>query len=267
MPTTKIYRFHGSIIHPWGERVPVTKDNLLLRECILKNTNFIEGLVVYAGHESKAMLNNGGPRYKRSKLERQMNLEVIWCVVILIVLCFIGAVGSGLWLSKFETYVPFLNTLDISNTNPAYEGFLTFWTFVIILQVIIPLSLYVTIEMTKLLQVYLIHQDIDMYDDKLGVSVECRALNIPEELGQIQYMFCDKTGTLTENNMIFKRCTIDGVDFDHNSFSTLVKNDKGGQRKSTVIPVNSRLVERLSSEADQRYLLDTETKTFKHEVS
>ena len=62
MPTTKIYRFHGSIIHPTGERVPVGKDNLLLRECVLKNTNYIEGLVVYAGHESKAMLNNGGPR-------------------------------------------------------------------------------------------------------------------------------------------------------------------------------------------------------------
>ena len=71
MPTTKIYRFHGSILHKWGERVPVGKDNLLLRECLLKNTNFIEGLVVYAGHESKAMLNNGGPRY----VERQAFLE------------------------------------------------------------------------------------------------------------------------------------------------------------------------------------------------
>ena len=49
------------------------KDNLLLRECVLKNTDFVEGIVVYAGHESKAMLNNGGPRYKRSKLERQVN--------------------------------------------------------------------------------------------------------------------------------------------------------------------------------------------------
>ena len=73
LPTTKIYRFHGSIMHPWGERVAVGKDNLLLRECVLKNTDFVEGIVVYAGHESKAMLNNGGPRYKRSKLERQVH--------------------------------------------------------------------------------------------------------------------------------------------------------------------------------------------------
>ena len=185
-PTTKIYRFHGSIIHPWGERVPVGKDNLLLRECVLKNTNFVEGLVVYAGHESKAMLNNGGPRYKRSKLERQINLEVIFCVFILIAMCFVGAVGSGLWLDSFAEYVPFLNTLTFGETNPAFEGFLTFWTFVIILQVIIPLSLYVTIEMTKLAQVYLMHQDLEMYDEKSGKRVECRALNIPEELGQVR---------------------------------------------------------------------------------
>lgn len=52
-PTTKIYRFHGAIVHPSGERVPVSTDNLLLRECILKNTDFVEGIVVYAGMNRK----------------------------------------------------------------------------------------------------------------------------------------------------------------------------------------------------------------------
>ncbi len=112
-------------------------------------------------------------------------MEVIWCVVILLALCFVGAVGSGMWLATFDTYVPFLNTLSFGDTRAGFEGFLTFWTFVIILQIIIPLSLYVTIEMTKLLQIYLIHQDEDMYDAVCSKSVECRALNIPEELGQV----------------------------------------------------------------------------------
>jgi len=251
-PTTKIYRFHGSILHPWGERVPVGKDNLLLRECVLKNTNFVEGLVVYAGHESKAMLNNGGPRYKRSKLERQLNTEVVYCVLILFVLCAIGALGSGFWLSTFEEYVPFLNTLIFSETNAPFEGFLTFWTFVIILQVIIPLSLYVTIEMTKLLQIYLIHQDADMFDELCQKKVECRALNIPEELGQVQYAFCDKTGTLTENNMVFKRCTINGIDYDHLSLAPAVAEGQakgatppGALRRAT-LETNSKLAHTLS---------------------
>lgn len=77
------YRFHGAVIHPTGGRVPVSTENLLLRGCLLKNTDFVEGIVVYAGHETKAMLNNDGPRYK----------------VINIHLIFIS------FLLKFETYM------------------------------------------------------------------------------------------------------------------------------------------------------------------
>ena len=175
------------------------KDNLLLRECLLKNTDYIEGLVVYAGHESKAMLNNGGPRYKRSKLERQINLEVVWCVLILFTLCLLGATGCGLWFNSFTALAPFHCLLSFDQLEPLWTGFLALWTIIIILQIIIPLSLYVTIDLTKISQVWLIHNDPLMWDKVHEKRVECRALNITEELGQVQYMFCDKTGTLTEN--------------------------------------------------------------------
>lgn len=214
-PSTKIYRFTGSISHPTGSRVTLSSENLLLRDCTIKNTDFVEGIIVYAGHETKAMLNNGGPRYKCSNLEKRMNTDVIWCVLVLLFLCCTGAVGYKLWLDKYYDnlykHVPF-----ITNTkNPAYEGLLIFWTYIITLQVMIPVSLYVTIEMTKLLQVYHIHQDIEMYDPETNTRTECRALNITEELGQITYLFSDKTGTLTENKMVFRKCTVNGVDYDH----------------------------------------------------
>lgn len=87
------------------------------------------------GHETKAMLNNNGPRYKRSSLEKQMNGDIMWCVVILLVLCLIGSVGSYIWLSSFtisKDLVPFLpKDQDLSN----FEVLLTFCTFIIILQV------------------------------------------------------------------------------------------------------------------------------------
>ncbi|KAJ8679281.1 hypothetical protein QAD02_015068 [Eretmocerus hayati] len=212
-PSTKIYRFHGAVVHPNGTRVPVSTENLLLRECLLKNTDFVEGIVVYVGHETKAMLNNGGPRYKRSSLERQMNLDVIWCVVILVVLCIVGAAGCRFWMSAYTSGgpVPFIPNLK----NTSYEGLITFCTFVIILQVMIPLSLYVTIEVAKLGQVYHITSDLELYDPETNRTAECRALNITEELGQVQYIFSDKTGTLTENKMVFRRCAIGGQDYGH----------------------------------------------------
>lgn len=211
-PSTKIYRFHGALVHASGERVPVSTDNLLLRESRLKNTDFVEGLVVYAGHETKAMLNNSGPRYKRSQLEQMMNIDVIWCVLILIVMCLLGAFACKLWLDPFEgKEIPFLPF----EVYPGYEALMTFWTFVIILQIMIPLSLYVTIELCKLLQVHHIHNNANLYCAATNKRSECRAMNITEELGQIQYIFSDKTGTLTENKMIFRRCVINGEDYNH----------------------------------------------------
>lgn len=77
------------------------------------------------------MLNNGGPRYKRSSLEKQMNQDVIWCVLTLVILCVIGAIGCKLWLNAYyHVGEPF-----ISDRSKSHEAFLAFWTYVIILQV------------------------------------------------------------------------------------------------------------------------------------
>lgn len=112
-----------------------------------------------------------------------MNCDIIWCMVILIKLCTIGAIGYRLWLSSFSStiFIPFLPVLQ----DPNYESLITFWTFVIILQVMIPLSLYVTIEMAKVGQIYHIGRDNFLYDKETGRRAECRALNITEELGQV----------------------------------------------------------------------------------
>jgi phospholipid-translocating ATPase len=69
--------------------------------------------------------------------------------------------------------------------------------------------------MCKVLQVFTIHNSIELYDPHTDKKTECRAMNITENLGQIQYVFSDKTGTLTENRMVFRRCTIAGVDYNH----------------------------------------------------
>uniref|UniRef100_H0XQE0 Phospholipid-transporting ATPase n=2 Tax=Otolemur garnettii TaxID=30611 RepID=H0XQE0_OTOGA len=215
-PNNDLSRFRGFLEHSNKDRVGLSKENLLLRGCTIRNTEAVVGIVVYAGHETKAMLNNSGPRYKRSKLERRANTDVLWCVLLLVVMCLTGALGHGIWLSIYE-HVPFFNIPepDGHTVSPVLAGFYMFWTMIILLQVLIPISLYVSIEIVKLGQIYFIQSDVDFYNEKTDSTVQCRALNIAEDLGQIQYLFSDKTGTLTENKMVFRRCSVAGFDYCH----------------------------------------------------
>lgn len=210
-PNNDLSRFRGYMEHPNGVRVGLHNNNLLLRSCTIRNTETVVGIVVYAGHETKAMMNNSGPRYKRSQLERRLNTDVLWCVLLLIVMCLTAAVGHGLWLKSFKDP---LFQID-GETSPALAGFYVFWTMIIVLQVLIPISLYVSIEIVKLCQIYFIHNDLALYNEQLDSRIQCRALNITEDLGQIQHVFSDKTGTLTENKMVFRRCSIYGVEYPH----------------------------------------------------
>ncbi|TNN12766.1 putative phospholipid-transporting ATPase VD, partial [Schistosoma japonicum] len=134
---------------------------------------------------------------------------------------------SAVWHQNLPGDDVLFVTLDrnSSTSSPAYQGFLNFWRFVIIFQTIIPLPLYVTIEFVKMHQVWHMNNDLKLYDSKLDRRIEIRAFNIPEDLGQIEYVFTDKTGTLTENKMKFQRASINGNDYYTNNNGDDNEND------------------------------------------
>lgn len=154
-------------------------------------------------------------------------------------MCIIGAIGCRVWLQPYHGKNIYFIPIDV---EPNFEAFWTFWTYIIILQIMIPLSLYVTIELCKILQVFHIHNNSDLYDIQTNKRTECRAMNITEELGQVQHIFSDKTGTLTENKMLFRKCTVNGTDYNHTS-SELEKAYMKPGAPAPPIMINSQLMD------------------------
>jgi len=104
------------------------------------------------------------------------------------------------------------NKLD-DPSRPALSGIFHLITALILYGYLIPISLYVSIELVKVLQAHFINQDIHMFDEDTGNTAQARTSNLNEELGQVHTVLSDKTGTLTCNQMDFLKCSIAGVSY------------------------------------------------------
>ncbi|KAH9928461.1 phospholipid-translocating P-type ATPase [Epithele typhae] len=210
-PDTNLYKLHAAVISSDGQRSAVDTNMVFLRGTVLRNTQWAIGVVLFTGEDTKIVLNSGATPSKRSRVERQMNPQVFINLLILALMgitC--GIVDSVLEQRYFSLGAPWLYGDNQSDNNPRINGLITAVFALITFQNIVPISLYISIEGVRTCQALFIYFDKEIYYEKTGQATLARSWNLSDDLGQIEYIFSDKTGTLTQNVMLFRQCTIAG---------------------------------------------------------
>uniref|UniRef100_A0A674MVY9 Phospholipid-transporting ATPase n=1 Tax=Takifugu rubripes TaxID=31033 RepID=A0A674MVY9_TAKRU len=194
---------------------PLGPENLLLRGARLKNTKEIYGVAVYTGMESKMALNYKCKSQKRSAVEKSMNTYLIIYLGILLFEAILSTILKYAWQAEDKWDEPFYNqkTDQERNSSPILQFISDFLAFLVLYNFIIPISLYVTVEMQKFMGSFFIGWDLDLYHEETDQKAQVNTSDLNEELGQVEYVFTDKTGTLTENEMQFRECSINGTKY------------------------------------------------------
>lgn len=206
-PNLDLYNFEGKVTSE-ARTAPLSNSEIIYRGSVLRNTPEAIGMVIYSGEECKIRMNsNKNPRIKAPALQAIVNKVVIVIVIFVIILAIFNTVAYQIWRSGTES-----DSWYLENARVAFFPVLT--SFIIMFNTMIPLSLYVSMEIVKVWQMILLN-DMDMYDEATDTPFEARTSTINEELGQISYVFSDKTGTLTDNCMKFRKLSVAGTAWLH----------------------------------------------------
>ncbi|KAG6376326.1 hypothetical protein JVT61DRAFT_2307 [Boletus reticuloceps] len=192
-PDTNMYKLNATVTRN-GQKSPVDIQMVLLRGTVLRNTGWVIGLVLFTGVDTRIVLNSGGTPSKRSRVERQINPQVLVNLAILALMAIVcGIADSQIQKQLYPEGAPWLYGDNTSYDNPNINGLIT-WAFALItFQNVVPISLYISIEAVKTCQALFIYFDYDIYYKKTDQPTLARSYNLSDDLGQIEYIFSDKT--------------------------------------------------------------------------
>jgi magnesium-transporting ATPase (P-type) len=233
-PNTHVNNYSGKLSLPpdsAGARsfhAPLNVENILLRGAVLRNTEWVVGLACFTGADTKLVMNSVATPSKFSQMDVLINRTVFLVLFIMIVcVCSLGAIAvyenkksfHQLWYAGYSKDPsepwPYFNLVESSGIgNPQWktttQNFIQNTVmFITLLSNFVPLALYVSVEITTIMMMMYIGWDLHMYHKESDTPAVARS-SIVTDLGLVEYIFSDKTGTLTSNIMEFKRCSVDG---------------------------------------------------------
>lgn len=219
-PNIDLYNYDGRV-RVGDEMLPLTLNNVVYRGSTVRNTTEAIGLVVNSGEECKIRMNaHKNVRAKAPKIQRLVNRIVLFLVFVVIMISIGLTIGYYRWRAATEKYLWWLMDASLSFKE-------IFIAFILMFNTLIPLSLLISLEIIKLGQLYFLG-DVEMYDPVSNTPMVANTMTILENLGQVNYVFSDKTGTLTENVMRFRKMSVAGTAWLHEMD---VKRDEAEKRR------------------------------------
>lgn len=217
-PNDMLYQFNGVLFVPNNEQghqrmeeAVITISNVVLRGMSIRNSKWVIGVVSSAGMDTKLMQNMKPVPSKFSRLDIIVNKGIILIFGILFILCTFSTILGCKWLatasksSGYARYLPFVMDFDV------YQFPSIFITYLILYNNLVPISLYICLEMVKWYQAKKIESDPKLFCSEKQLGALARTSNINEDVGQTRYIFSDKTGTLTRNEMVFQACSVGDI--------------------------------------------------------
>ena len=194
-PSKLIYNFEGVIkcrnLEGYWKKEPLNLENTMWASTVVASDKII-GIIIYTGKETRARMNSSVPKLKIGILDQELNRSNVYLFIIM-----------------------FLISILISSLKGLSNFLITFFRFIVLFCAIIPIALRVNLDVSKTWFSYVISKD-----EEIPETI-ARNSTIPEELGRISYIFSDKTGTLTKNEMIFKKISMETEHFGEENFNDL----------------------------------------------